>query len=306
LDLTNIFQIGALTPTSHNDTYEAISPLNPANSLKGKSVFITGASKGIGRMTAIRYAQAGCSKIGISARSVDLLHQVSAEIQAAASAAGHHDTQVLAVELDVTSPAAVRQAAQTVSAKFNDKLDIFIANAGFLKNVACLPHETDADYDDDWWETFVVNVRGTHLCAKYFIPLLLLSETKGLFLEVTSVGAHGIVPGASAYGVSKFASTRLVESLAHEYAHLGLTVVAVHPGGVKTELAMGTLPKYQHWLVDTVELPADSMVWLAAGAPRSREWLSGRYYSVWWDVTELEAKKGEIVEGDLLKFRMTV
>jgi hypothetical protein len=79
--------------------------------------------------------------------------------------------------------------------------------------------------------------------------------------------------------------------------------LAIHPGSVKTELA-SNMPDYmQKFLTDEPQLPADTIIWLGK---ENRPWLSGRYVSVAWDMAELEAKKDEIVEKDLLKFRMAV
>src|ERR1700712_562967 len=138
--------------------------------------------------------------------------------------------------------------------------------------------------------------------TRAFLPLLLASPTK-VVLNVTSAGAHRITPGASAYQTSKLALCRFTEFTVTDYGKEGIIVVAVHPGGVKTELAHG-MPEYMHALLtDTPEMAGDGMVWY--GGER-REWLSGRYVSCAWDVTELEGKTLTILDGDLLKVRMAV
>jgi hypothetical protein len=86
-----------------------------------------------------------------------------------------------------------------------------------------------------------------------------------------------------------------------EYGDKGLVCFAIHPGGVKTELATNMPAEMHQLLTDTPELPADTLVWLGK---EHRPWLSGRYVSVTWDMEELEAKKDEIVQKDVLKFRL--
>ena len=77
----------------------------------------------------------------------------------------------------------------------------------------------------------------------------------------------------------------------------------MHPGGVPTDIS-AKLPAFILPMVsETAELAGDSTVWLTK---ERREWLNGRYVDVCWDLTELEAKKQEIVEGDKLKVSLVV
>ncbi len=133
-------------------------------------------------------------------------------------------------------------------------------------------------------------------------PLLLKSQTK-MTIVMSSASAYSMAEGASAYNTSRFAVCRFTEFLDYEYHDQGLVAIAVHPGSVKTELSLKT-PDYFHViLVDRVELPADTLVWLSA---KRRDWLSGRFVSCNWDMKELEAMEDKIVRGNLLKFRMIV
>ncbi|KAK6338421.1 hypothetical protein TWF730_002483 [Orbilia blumenaviensis] len=278
----------------HHDTYPAINPLN--TNLSGKSVVITGASKGVGYATALSFAAAGCSKIAIAARSpLDKLHD---EILLTARNAGRGPPLIVSQAVDVTSEEDVKSFAETVTEKFNNKLDILINNAGYLEEWTPISESQS----DEWWKTWEINIKGLYLCSKYFIPLVLNSETKTV-INVSSNGAHNTTYGASAYQTSKFAVCRLAEFMTNDYWERGLVAMAVHPGSVMTELAKG-MPEYMHeLLVDTPQLPADTMVWL--GSER-REWLAGRFVCTNWDIEELEGKKRDIEDGDLLKFRLVV
>ena len=130
------------TPTVHNDTYPAISPLS-AN-LSGKSVFIAGASRGIGKAIALSYARAGATQIVIGARSD--LSAVADEIEAAAREAKRASPKVLPLSLDVTSKESVGEAAEEVKRTFG-RLDILINNAGIFGKGGSV-----ADVDvDDWY-----------------------------------------------------------------------------------------------------------------------------------------------------------
>ena len=88
-----------------------------------------------------------------------------------------------------------------------------------------------------------------------------------------------------------------------EYRQQGLIAISIHPGGIKTDLAMNMPPERQSVLTDTLELAADTLVWLSR---ERRDWLSGRFASVSWDMEELEQKKQDIVQRNLFKFRVVV
>ncbi|KAI0835582.1 NAD(P)-binding protein [Hypoxylon sp. FL0890] len=282
------------TQTIHTDTYEYISTKKV--NLYGKSVFITGASKGVGKQTALSFAAAGCSKIGIGARSD--MSGVVAEIKEAARKAGRKgEPKIVCVSLDVTSEDSVEAAAETISKEFDGKLDVLVNNAGYLPE--WLP--IGISKTDEWWTTYEVNVKGVYLCSRYFISLLLESDLKTNILT-TSNGGIAVMPSASAYQSTKFVVCRLAEFLTAEYAGQGLICYALHPGGIKTELASHMPPMMHKILVDAVQLPADCIVWLAS---ESRPWLNGRFINAKWDMQELEAKKDDIVRKDLLKFRLT-
>ncbi|KAK8851832.1 NAD-P-binding protein [Apiospora arundinis] len=290
----NFHALLSFTETERTDTYDFIS-VKP-DDLPGRSVFITGASKGIGRETALAFSRAGCSKIAIGARSS--LTDLASELKQAASDAGCKEPpQVLALTLDVDSEDSVKAAAEAVAREFGGALDILINNAGFLE--PWVPF-TESD-PSKWWRAFEVNVRGTYLVSRYCLPMVLRSELKTNIL-LSSYGALSLLPGGVAYQTTKFAVCRLAEHLAAEYADQGLVCFALNPGRVVTELASNLPEHYHPALVDTPALPAHSLVWLSK---ERRTWLSGRWATANWDMEQLEGKKDLIVKNDLLKFRMT-
>lgn len=283
------------TSTIHNDTYDFIKP--EQWDLSSRSVLVTGASKGLGKDNAISFARAGASQIAIAARSG--MEQVEKEMKQAAQKAGRKEPTILSLKLDVTDKKSVSDAAAEIDQKFGG-LDIVINNAGYLETFKKIA-ESDPD---EWWKTWQVNTFGAYLVVRSAIPLL-LKKKDGLktILNVSSIGAHVIMPGASAYQPTKLALTRFTEFINEEYADEGLVSYAVHPGGVMTELASG-MPKEAHGLlIDQPALAADTFVWLTA---QRRDWLAGRYISSTWDMKELEGMKQDIIKGDLLKVRLDV
>lgn len=283
------------TQTVHNDTYDFISPTK-AN-LNGKSVFISGASRGIGKQAALSYATAGASKIALGARSS--LASLEPEIAAAAKAAGHPAPTVLAIVLDVTDPKSADAAAATVKKEFGG-LDVLINNAGYLEK--WIPIAESDPFE--WWKTMEVNIKGPYLLTRSFIPVLLGTEG-GLktILNVSSIGAHTVLPGGSSYQTTKMALVRLTEFTQAEYGDKGILALVAHPGGVMTELASNMPDNLKFILADQPALAADTFVWLTK---ERRDWLAARYVSVTWDMEQLDAKKDEIEKKDLLKIRMAV
>jgi NAD(P)-dependent dehydrogenase (short-subunit alcohol dehydrogenase family) len=209
--------------TPRHDTYDFINPAKA--DMASKSVLITGASKGVGRATAASFATAGCSKIALAARSS--LDVVEKEVREAAKKAGKPEPQVLSLQVDVVSEESVRAAAEAVTEKFGS-LDVLINNAGYLEQWQPIAESNT----EEWWRSWEINLKGTYLCSRYLIPLLLKSHTKTL-INISSAGGHNTTPGASAYQTAKFTVCRLTEFADKEYYEQGLIALAVHPGGVK-------------------------------------------------------------------------
>ncbi|KAK9482359.1 hypothetical protein V1527DRAFT_21182 [Lipomyces starkeyi] len=282
------------TSTTHHDTYPAIDPKTKSDQ-RGRAVLITGASKGIGRATAVSFAKAGAAAIVIAARSN--LDDVEKDVLAAAEEAGHSAPQVVKLQLDVTDEASVGSAVSQTEKQVG-RLDVLINNAGYLEN-----WKPVADSDpSEWWLSWEINLRGVYLMTRAFLPLMLKGGQK-IIVNVSSIGAHYSRYGASAYQTAKFALLRFTEFVASEYESQGIVTYALHPGGVPTELALGMPEPMHSLLVDRPQLAADTITWLTQ---ERREWLMGRYISSNWDLPELMSKQEEIVNGDKLKMRMVV
>ncbi|PYI35198.1 NAD(P)-binding protein [Aspergillus indologenus CBS 114.80] len=291
--LTNWPAVASYVST-RKDTYPFIDPATA--DLAGKSVLITGASKGMGKATAISFATAGCSTILLLARSD--LTDVATAVHEAARQASRPAPSVHCLQADVTSEDSMRAAAATAAEILGGRLDVLINNAGHLE--AWTP--IAASEPREWWRTWEVNIKGPYLAAHGFVPLLLRSPTQTV-VNISSGGAHALFPGASAYQTTKFALCRLTEFLDAEYAPQGLIAIALHPGAVRTELATNMPPERQAVLTDPPALAADTLVWLAR---ERRDWLAGRFVSGSWDMEELQQKKQDVLHRDLFKFRVMV
>lgn len=278
--------------TVRHDTYPAID-LAKAD-LAGKVVLITGASKGIGKAIAIAFAQAGASGLVLFARS----DMSAATAACEAAARPGQDLKVLAISVDTTDAAQVADALAKVKAAFG-RLDILVNNAGYMEHYKLI-HEQDPE---EWWKPFEVNLRGTYLVTRAFLPLLIECGGERTIINMSSVAAHMIHPAFSAYLTTKLALLRFTELIVEEYKDKGVLAIAVHPGSIPTDMAASMPDELMHILVDTLEVATHTIVWLVN---ERRDWLAGRYVACQWDVDELLAKKQEIVDGDKLKVRMVV
>lgn len=177
------------------------------------------------------FAQAGASHIAIGARSN--LDSVKSTILAAAAEAKRSPPQVLCVEIDIISQKSAEKAAALVTKTFG-KLDILLINAGVLGGMASI-----ADSDPEkWWSNWEINVKGPYLVSRAFLPLMLKRGDKTI-ITTSSVGAHLITPGVSAYQTTKLAVLRLMEFVSTEYKDQGVLAYSIHPGNVLTTLVAG-------------------------------------------------------------------
>ena len=275
----------------HTDTYPYIDSTKA--DMSGKTVLVTGASKGVGKAIALSYAKAGVSNIAILART-DLTLIVK-EVEEAAKQVNRPQPKITTIKCDITSAEDCAHAAKQVEQAFGG-LDILINNAGYLETWKKI-----ADSDpDDWWRSFEVNVKGVYLMCRAFLPLLLKRGDKTI-ITVSSGGAHVISPRASSYQTTKQVQLRFTDFLCAEYGSEGLLAYSIHPGGIKTDLGSG-MPEDMHFLLkDEPGLPGDTVVWLTK---EKRYWLADRYVSVQWDMEELESKRQDIEDRNLLRVRL--
>ncbi|KAF1995189.1 NAD(P)-binding protein [Amniculicola lignicola CBS 123094] len=214
-----------------SDIYPAIDVRKtPILQQEGKVVLITGAGKGIGKAMALNYAHASVSTIIIASRTMSDLDEVEQKIKEIGK-----DIKVLKFRVDVTQEDQVKHCAETVQKQVG-RLDILINNAGDTA-----PWVPVANSDPtQWWMSFEISLKGSYLFTRFFLPLLTATaEKEGELvhvINVTSIGAHGVMPGANSYGIAKLATLRLAEFVDLEYAEKGVVSVGVHPGNVRTTI----------------------------------------------------------------------
>jgi short-subunit dehydrogenase len=182
--------------------------------MKNKLVIVTGASSGIGKACAIRFAQKGAN-IVLAARSAERLKEVATEIS-------KYDVEVLSLVTDVSKEQDCKNLIETTLTKFG-RIDILVNNAGISMRAAF------ANLDIDVLKKVMdVNFWGTVYCTRYAIASIL--DNKGSVVGVSSIAGYKGLPGRTGYSSSKFAMHGFLEALRIENIKKGLHVLIACPG----------------------------------------------------------------------------
>lgn len=191
--------------------------------MQNKVVIITGASSGIGKALAEKYAAKGWSLV-LAARRDERLLELQKKLQPA---------KVLPVKTDVTVEADCKSLVQKAVEEFG-KINVLINNAGI--SMRALFNETELEVMHRMMD---VNYWGTVNCAKFALPHLL--KTKGSLVGVISVGGYIGLPGRTGYSASKFAVRGFLETIRVENLKTGLHVLVAAPGFTASEIRKSAL-----------------------------------------------------------------
>ena len=189
--------------------------------LEGKVVLVTGAGSGIGRAIALAFA-AQKSRVALIGRTQATLDAVAEEIRRTGA-------EAFPRICDVTQKAQVERLKQEISSRFGP-VQVLVNNVGIAPAAGFLEMQ-----DSLWEEVMRVNLTGTYNCCKVFLAEMLASKW-GRIINIASTVAKVAYSHISAYVTSKHAVLGLTRALAVETAKFGVTVNAVCPGYVNTDL----------------------------------------------------------------------
>ncbi len=200
---------------------------NIPSMLKEKVAVVTGSGRGIGRAIALAYAREGADLV-LAARSLEALQETRAAIEALGRKA-------LVVPTDIRHEENVRKLAEQALAHFG-RVDILVNNSGIAGPTAPLWEIAPAE----WEETFAVNVTGTYLCCRAFLPSM-IERRSGCIVIIGSMTGRRPLFGRTPYAASKMALLGLARTLAWEIGPYGIRVNVISPGPVEGERIEGVL-----------------------------------------------------------------
>lgn len=224
--------------------------------LTGKTVLITGASRGIGEAAARAFAESGANVV-LSARSADVIAQIAGDI----------GNQALALPCDVSDAAAITRTVDQTIAHFGG-LDILVGNAGMIDPISFMA-ETDPDA---FSKAIDVNLKGVFYGMRAALPHM-IAKGAGTIITVSSGAAHGPMQGWPTYCASKAGAYMLTRAADLENRAKGVRVLGLSPGTVATQMqrdikASGINRVAELDWSDHIppEWPAQALVWMCSAA----------------------------------------
>jgi NAD(P)-dependent dehydrogenase (short-subunit alcohol dehydrogenase family) len=196
--------------------------------LKDKVAVVTGASKGIGKGIALRYAQEGATAV-IASRSVALLSEIADEIHRTGG-------QALALPLDVRKPESIQEVVDRTVQEYG-RLDIMVNNAG-----VSMAHPSEALSQEDWTRAVETDLFGVFYGCQSAARQM-MKQGVGCIINITSIYGLVAAPMRAAYCASKAGANMLTKVLASEWAEKNIRVNAIAPGYIRTELVQDLMDR---------------------------------------------------------------
>jgi 3-oxoacyl-[acyl-carrier protein] reductase len=196
-----------------------------AQNLQGKVALVTGASRGIGRATALALASEGSAVMVNYASSSSAAAEVVAEIEA-------NGGRAIAFKANVANSDEVNQLIAATMEKFG-RIDVLVNNAGITRDTLLLRMKLE-----DWQAVIDLNLTGVFLCTRA-VSKIMLKQKSGRIINITSVAGQMGNAGQSNYSASKAGVIGFTKTVARELAPRAITVNAVAPGFIATDMTDG-------------------------------------------------------------------
>ena len=207
--------------------------------MTNRTAFITGASRGIGRACAIALSEAG-ARVAVAARNLEQLEELAAHLRS-------QQREAFAVAIDMTSAESIKDAISKTAKDFGP-ISILVNNAGITKDGLAMRMKKD-----DWDAVIATNLTGAFLAIQQVLPAM-MRERWGRIINVSSVVGESGNPGQSNYVASKAGLIGLTKAIAQEMGSRNITVNAVAPGYVETDMTAGLSDELKTKMLDHIPL----------------------------------------------------
>ncbi len=204
-----------------------------------RTALVTGASRGIGKACASGLAAAG-HRVILAARSIDKLEETASAIQSAGG-------ESFVIEMDVSSRESIANGISKASKEFG-RIDVLVNNAGMTKDGLAIRMK-----EADWSVVLDTNLSGAFFAIQQVLPGM-LRERWGRIVNISSVVGETGNPGQANYVASKAGLIGLTKSLAQEVGSRNITVNAVAPGYIETDMTQGLTPELKQKMLDHTPL----------------------------------------------------
>lgn len=229
--------------------------------LRGKTAIVTGASRGIGAAIARRLCEAGANVV-ICSRSADAVGEVAKTLENK----GH---TIHAIAADISQKPDVESLIEETTAQFS-QIDILVNNAGITRDTLLMRLK-----DEDWHAVLQTNLTGTMYCTRAVLRPM-IRQKSGRIINISSVVGLAGNAGQVNYAAAKAGIIGLTKATAKEVAARGITVNAVAPGFITTDMTAQISEQHQKQLLEMIPLRefghpedvADAVCFLASDAAR--------------------------------------